>query len=346
MYLLVSLTTECLSGRKWLLYTMAFWPWPSRSYRTQLLTFDAEIKSTKNPNSVYGGVGVGNNFQILMLSPNLLKTQIPYMVVVVGGGGLGPNFQLLMPSPNLLKTQIPHMVVMRGGAGEQHPTFDVESKTAKNTNSLYSRGGGGELGPNFQLLMPSPNLLKTQIPYTVRVGGGEGGLEPKFQLLMWSQNLLKTQIPCWSGRWGGGWWAGIQLPTLDTDSKSAKNPNSLFGLGGGGGELEPNFQLLMASPNLLKTQIPYIVVGGGLGNNFQLLMPSPNLLNSKFPIWWGGVGGLWPNFQILMLSPNLLTTQIPYMVKRGGELGPNFQILMLSPNLLKTKFLIQLGWGD
>ena len=27
----VSVTTECLSGGKWLLYTMALWPWPSQS---------------------------------------------------------------------------------------------------------------------------------------------------------------------------------------------------------------------------------------------------------------------------------------------------------------------------
>ena len=40
------------------------------------------------------------NFQLLMLSSNLLKSKIP--VSGVGGGG-GTNFQLLMLSPNLLK---------------------------------------------------------------------------------------------------------------------------------------------------------------------------------------------------------------------------------------------------
>ena len=55
---------------------------------------------------------------------------------------------------------------------------------------------------NFQLLIFSPNLLKTQIPYTV--------LE-------------------------GGWGLGIQLSTFDAESKSAKTPNSLYGGGGGVG---------------------------------------------------------------------------------------------------------------
>ena len=53
------------------------------------------------------------NFQLLMLSPNLLKFQNP----VWGGGGgercMTANFQLLMLSPNLLKSQI----WWRGGGG-------------------------------------------------------------------------------------------------------------------------------------------------------------------------------------------------------------------------------------
>ena len=53
----------------------------------------------------------------------------------------------------------------------------------------------GEEGvSNFQLLKLSPNPLKSQIPYTVR-----------------------------------GDQVGIQLPTFDADSKSAKIPNSLYG---------------------------------------------------------------------------------------------------------------------
>ena len=33
-------------------------------------------------------------------------------------------------------------------------------------------GGGGGRGSNFQLLMLSPNLLKSQIPYMGGAGGG------------------------------------------------------------------------------------------------------------------------------------------------------------------------------
>ena len=59
----------------------------------------------------------------------------------------------------------------------------------------------------FQLLMLSPNLLKSQIPYTA--GGGGGG--------------------------GGGVVENADLPTFDAECKSAKIPNSLCGRGGGGG---------------------------------------------------------------------------------------------------------------
>ena len=61
-----------------------------------------------------------------------------------------------------------------GGFWDQLPTSDAESKSAKIPNSLYSGGGWG-VGSNFQLLMLSPNLLKSQIPYTVGGGGGGGG---------------------------------------------------------------------------------------------------------------------------------------------------------------------------
>ena len=49
-------------------------------------------------------------------------------------------FQLLMLSPNLLKYQIPYMVG-GGGGDELFPTFDAESKPAKIPNSLYGWGG-------------------------------------------------------------------------------------------------------------------------------------------------------------------------------------------------------------
>ena len=49
----------------------------------------------------------------------MLKSQILFMV----GGGLIPIFQLLMLSPKMLKSQIPFKVGW--GAGNQLPTFDA-----------------------------------------------------------------------------------------------------------------------------------------------------------------------------------------------------------------------------
>ena len=63
--------------------------------------------------------------------------------------------------------------------------------------------------------------------------------------------------------WGGGVVHDGQLPTFDAESKSAKIPKSSRG---GGGCMTTNFQLLMLSPNLLKSQS---LVGGwgGEGKN-------------------------------------------------------------------------------
>ena len=77
-----------------------------------------------------GGRGglVQTNFQLLLLSPNLLEFQI---LMSGGEGGLvETNFQLLLLSPNLLKSKIP----ISGGWGgwwNQFPTFDTESKFAE-----------------------------------------------------------------------------------------------------------------------------------------------------------------------------------------------------------------------
>ena len=68
-----------------------------------LMEIDAEFKFAKIQNSYvqWGGEFVETNFQLLMLSSNLLKSKIP---MAGGGGGVGgTNFQLLMLSPNLLK---------------------------------------------------------------------------------------------------------------------------------------------------------------------------------------------------------------------------------------------------
>ena len=93
---------------------------------------------------------------------------------------------------------------------------------------------------NFQLLMLSPNLLKSQIPMSGREGVGGGGLvKTNFQLLMLSPNLLKSQIAM-SGRYGrGGGFGGNQFPTFDAESKFAKIPNSHVQWGGGGGWWKP-----------------------------------------------------------------------------------------------------------
>ena len=79
------------------------------------------------------------NFQLLILSSNLLKSQIP----MSGGGGwvlVETNFQLLMLSPNLLKFQIPMSGGGGGVGGNQFPTFGAVSKIS---NSHVWGGGGG-----------------------------------------------------------------------------------------------------------------------------------------------------------------------------------------------------------
>ena len=64
------------------------------------MEFDAEFKFAKIQNShLWGGGGLWN----LMLSSDLLKCKIP-ICGGGGGGGVGEtNFQLLMLSPNLLE---------------------------------------------------------------------------------------------------------------------------------------------------------------------------------------------------------------------------------------------------
>ena len=140
----------------------------------QLSTFDAEFKFAKIQNSYVwwrGGEGVGGtNFQLLMLSSNLLKSKNSYVQGGGGGGGSGvggTNFQFLMLSSNLLKSKILMSGSGWGGGGElvnQLSTFDAEFKLAKIQNShVWLGGGGGVGGTNFQLLMLSPNLLKKKI---------------------------------------------------------------------------------------------------------------------------------------------------------------------------------------
>ena len=68
----------------------------------------------------------------------------------------------------------------------------------------------------------------------------------------------------------GGGGVKIQLPIFDAESKSAKIPKSLYSRGGGGGGMMANFQLSIASPNLLKSQSPFMVGGGGGFHDGQL----------------------------------------------------------------------------
>ena len=101
-----------------------------------------------------------------------------------------------MLSSNLLKSKIPMLRLGGGGrevGGNQFSTFDTEFIFAKIQNSH------------------------------VEVGWGGGGrlVETNFQLLMLSPNLLKTKMPCPVGR--GGWWN--QFPTFDAESKFAKKKN-------------------------------------------------------------------------------------------------------------------------
>ena len=107
-----------------------------------MINFDAESKSAKIPNSLYdGGREVGDN-QLPTFDAESKSAKIPNSLYG-GSGGVGlvmTNFQLLMLCPNMLKSQIPYMV--RGGGGG-NKLFDAESKSAKIPNSLY---GGGEWG--------------------------------------------------------------------------------------------------------------------------------------------------------------------------------------------------------
>ena len=83
----------------------------------QFPTFDAEFKFAKIPNSHVEGAG---------------------------GGSVETNFQLLMLSSNLLKSKIPMFRVGGGVNGNQFPTFDAEFKFAKIQNSHVEGAGGGQ----------------------------------------------------------------------------------------------------------------------------------------------------------------------------------------------------------
>ena len=91
-------------------------------------------------------------------------------------------------------------------------------------------------------------------------------METNFQLLMLSSNLLKSKIPMSGGWGGGGWWN--QFPTFDAEFKFAKVQNSHVEGGWAGVVGGTSFQLLMLSPNLLKSKIP--MSGGWVGGGGQV----------------------------------------------------------------------------
>ena len=107
----------------------------------QLPTFDAESKFAKIPKSLYGGGGGVHDSQLPTFDAESKSAKIPKSLYGGGRGCMMANFQLLMLSPNLLKSQSPFMV---GGVHDgQLPTFDAESKSAKVPKSLYGGGRGG-----------------------------------------------------------------------------------------------------------------------------------------------------------------------------------------------------------
>ena len=97
-----------------------------------------------------------------------------------------------MLSPNLLNSKVPIFGGGGGACGNRFSTFDAESKFAK-IQSSHFQGGGGLMVTNFQLLLLSPNLLKSKVPISGG-RGGEGVDGTNFQILMLSPNLLKKKI--------------------------------------------------------------------------------------------------------------------------------------------------------
>ena len=202
----------------------------------QFLTFDAESKSAKIPKSHYGGGG--------------------------GGGGTAVGDDQFPTSDAESKSVKNPQVPLWWGQGvgdDQFPTFDAESKSAKIPKSHYGgrQGVGDDQFSTFDAEFKSAKTLKSHY-------GGAGGLVmTNFQHLMLGPNLLKSQSPITVGAGGGGGRAGYnQFPTSDAESKSAKILKSHYS-GGGGGVVMTNFQLLIRSPNLLKSQSSIMVVGGG-----------------------------------------------------------------------------------
>ena len=79
--------------------------------------------------------------------------------------------------------------------------------------------------------------------------------------------------------------SGNQLSTFNADSKSAKIQKYFVSIwGGGGGVWEATSVLLMLNPNLLKSKIPYIVVGWGRIWEFVNQLPTLDVVSKSAKI--------------------------------------------------------------
>ena len=179
-------------------------------------------KSCKILNSLYGAMGGGGGSwtwtQLLMLSPKLLKSQIP---CTMGMGGV--------------QTELPTFDAGGGGGGaggsRSNSQFLMLILNLLRSNMV---GGGGGSRSNFQLLMLNPNLLNPQFPIHCG-GGGCLDLSPIFQDLTSNQIFpftkgsgvpvkLKSKLPKPVFKLNfliyreveveGSLWTRVQLPTF------------------------------------------------------------------------------------------------------------------------------------
>ena len=132
--------------------------------------------------SIFGGGGVsGNQFPTFDAEFKFAKIQNSH-VQVGGGGSVETNFQISMLSSNLLRSKIP---MFRWGpvSGNQFPTFDAEFKFAKIQNS-HVQVGGSQWKPisNFWCWV---QIAKIQNSY-VQVGEG-GQWKPISNFWCWVQ---------------------------------------------------------------------------------------------------------------------------------------------------------------
>ena len=201
---------------------------------------------------MWGGVMM-TNFQLLLPSPNLLQSQSPFMV----GRSVMANNQLLMQSPNMLKSQSPFTVEGRV-SDNQFPAFDVESKYTKIPKSLYGRKWGGRVSdgqfPTFVAESKSPKIPKSLYR--------EGGKSVMANFPTFDDESKSAKIPKSLYGWGWGVSVTTNFSTFNAEFKYAKIPKSFYG---GGGSVMINFQLLLLSPNLLKSQSPF--TGGGVSDD-------------------------------------------------------------------------------